>query len=35
MFISQPALSKEQDLDGFNLHLSSESPAHGLGASVP
>ena len=32
-FASQPRFSKEQDLDGFNFHLSPSSPAHGMGAS--
>lgn len=34
-FVSQPAFTKEQDLDGFNFHLSPASPAQGIGASVP
>jgi hypothetical protein len=34
-FVSQPVFSKEQDLDGFNFHLSPDSPAHGMGASRP
>jgi hypothetical protein len=32
-FVSQPRFSKEQDLDGFNFHLSPSSPAHGIGAT--
>jgi len=33
LFVSQPTFTKEQDLDGFNFHLSPASPAHGIGAS--
>jgi hypothetical protein len=33
-FISQPRFTKEQDLDGFNFHLSPSSPVQGVGASI-
>lgn len=32
-FLSQPRFSKEQDLDGFDFHLSPSSPVRGMGAS--
>jgi len=34
-FIAQPQFSKEQDLDGFNFHLSGSSPARGAGMPLP
>jgi hypothetical protein len=34
-FVSEPHFSKEQDLDGFNFHLSATSPARNAGATIP